>query len=130
MQSYAYVLIGLGGAMGGSARFLVSDAIGRFWPSRFPWGTLAVNVSGALLIGIVAGLARVSFGFLGDSPAHAFIVTGLLGGYTTVSSFCMQTLNLALGKRADLAALNVVGSTVLCLIAVAAGYLAVAGEMS
>lgn len=128
MNGDAYVLVGLGGAMGGWARFMVSAAVGRWVPSSFPWGTLAVNVSGALAIGLVAGLASVSFGFLNDTAAHAFIVTGLLGGYTTVSSFCMQTLNLALDKRPAPAALNVIGSTVLCLMAVAAGYLALAGN--
>ncbi len=125
MNAEAYLLVGIGGAIGGGSRFIVSDAVGRRWGTAFPWGTLVVNVTGALLIGVVAGLARVSFGTFGGKLTQDLIVTGLLGGYTTVSSFSMQTINLVLARRQWWAWLNVVGSTVLCLIAVAIGYLAV-----
>ncbi len=130
MTGTAYLLVGLGGAIGGSARFLVSALVGQMWGTRFPFGTLAVNVTGALVIGLVAGLASVSVVFFNQHLAHDFIITGLLGGYTTVSSFCLQTLNLVLDHRPVLAALNVAGSTILCLAAVAAGYVAVVGALS
>jgi CrcB protein len=118
----ACLLVGLGGALGGASRFLVSDAIGRWWGSRFPWGTLVVNVTGAMIIGLVVGLARVTMGVFNSPQVHELVITGVLGGYTTVSSFCLQTLNLALGRQIGLALLNIVGSTTLCLMAVAAGY--------
>ncbi|WP_041798490.1 fluoride efflux transporter CrcB [Rhodopseudomonas palustris] len=116
------LLVGLGGAVGGASRFVVSDIVGQRWGTTFPWGTLVVNVTGALLIGIVVGLARIDAGAFNSPRLHDLIITGLLGGYTTVSSFSLQTVNLVLDRRAGLATLNVVASTTLCLTAVAFGY--------
>ncbi|MGP9812562.1 fluoride efflux transporter CrcB [Rhodopseudomonas sp. NSM] len=118
----ACLLVGLGGAVGGASRFMVSDAVGHWWGTRFPWGTLVVNVTGALIIGMVVGLARVYAGAFGSPQIHDLIITGLLGGYTTVSSFCLQTINLVLDQQTGLAFLNVIASTTLCLAAVAIGY--------
>jgi CrcB protein len=118
-------LVVLGGLIGGSTRFVVSDIVGRKLGAIFPWGTLVVNVSGTLVIGVFAGLARLPGGPLGSASAHAFVVTGLLGGYTTVSSFSLQTLNLLLTDKTTLAVLNVAASTILPLLAVAVGYGAV-----
>jgi fluoride ion exporter CrcB/FEX len=78
-------LVVLGGLIGGSTGFVVSDVVGRKLGATFPWGTLVVNVSGALAIAVFAGLARLPRGPLESASAHAFVVTGLLGGYTTVS---------------------------------------------
>jgi CrcB protein len=128
MNVDAHLLVAIGGAMGGGARFLVSDAIGRLWGNDFPWGTLFVNVTGALVIGLVAGLSRPGNGLFDNVPAHDLIVTGILGGYTTVSSFCMQTINLVLDRRSLNAALNVASSTILCWAAVAIGYVSVGEE--
>jgi CrcB protein len=80
---------------------------------------------GALVIGVFVGLARLPGGPLESASAHAFVVTGLLGGYTTVSSFSLQTLNLLLSDKTALAALNVAASTILPPLAVAGGYDAV-----
>jgi CrcB protein len=118
-------LVVLGGLIGGSTRFVVSDIVGRKLGAIFPWGTLVVNVSGALAIGVFAGLARLPGGPLESASAHAFVVSGLLGGYTTVSSFSLQTLNLLLSDKTALAALNVAASSILPLLAVAGGYGAV-----
>lgn len=116
------LLVGVGGAIGGASRFVVSDAVGQRWGTTFPWGTLMVNVTGALLIGIVVGLTRAYGGVFDSMQTRDLVITGVLGGYTTVSSFSLQTINLVLDRRAGLATLNVVASTTLCLIAVALGY--------
>ncbi len=125
MNGMVFMLVGCGGAIGGAARFVVSDAIGRLRGTAFPWGTLVVNVTGAFLIGVVAGLARSFAGIYASPLTSDFIITGILGGYTTVSSFCMQTINLVLAKDTRFAVYNVAGSTVFCLLAVAIGYLGV-----
>ena len=120
------VLVGLawvvlGSALGGTARFFVSGVVGRHIGETFPWGTMAVNVSGALAIGVVA--APTTFHALFHAPATwSFAVVGFLGSYTTVSSFSLQTLALVRDGERLLAAGNVVLSLALCLAAVALGY--------
>ncbi len=122
MTLEACLLVGVGGPIGGASRFVVSDAVGLRWGTTFPWGTLVVNVTGALLIGVFVGFARVYAGAFDGPLTRDLIITGVLGGYTTVSSFSLQTINLVLDRRAGLAVLNVIASTTLCLIAVALGY--------
>jgi CrcB protein len=108
--------VALGGAIGAPLRFVVSGLIGRRFGETFPWGTMVVNVSGALTIGVIAAsVDRLD-------PAWLFIVTGVLGSYTTVSSFSLQTLALAREGSLARAGLNVALSTFLCLAGVAAGY--------
>lgn len=83
----------VGGALGGMLRLTIGDAAGRWLGLGFPWGTLVVNVSGALAMGLLAGW----LGFPAEgSPSGAWLLlgTGLLGGYTTVSSLSLQTLSL------------------------------------
>jgi CrcB protein len=94
--------LALGGALGGLARALISGWVTERAGEDFPWGTLAVNLSGAFLAGWVQGAA--SSGWL--SPASAsFLLGGLLGGYTTVSSLALQSLGLAeRGRRRAAAA--------------------------
>ncbi len=120
------LLVMLGGFLGGTARFLVSGAVGRRIGETFPWGTLLVNVSGAACIGLLAGLADASGGALAGPYFRAFLLVGFCGGYTTVSSFSLQTLSLGQDGQPGLALLNVAMSTAFCLFAVAAGLLAAA----
>ncbi len=87
------LLVGAGGALGGLARFwLVQWIDNRTGGGRFPWGTLAVNVSGALLIGLALG--RVSGPAL-TSWLWLLLVVGVLGSFTTVSSFSLQVVGVA-----------------------------------
>lgn len=110
----------LGSALGGPARFFVSGFIGRRVGETFPWGTMAVNASGAFVIGLIAA-ASVA----GAMPeAWQFAVTGFLGAYTTVSSFSLQTLALARDGQLLGAGSNVLLSVALCLGGAAAGYAA------
>lgn len=118
------VLVLLGGFFGGISRFFVSGFVGRRIGETFPWGTLVVNVSGALVIGALAGLARSRGGIFSGEIFRDLAFVGFLGGYTTVSSFCLQTLNLALDGEGLQAALNAVFSAALCVAAVGAGFAA------
>jgi CrcB protein len=120
------LLVAAGGFCGGLARFLVSGLVASRIGEVFPWGTLVVNVSGALLIGLLAGLA--DRGVLAAPPAHALLVTGFCGGYTTVSSFALQSLALALDGERRAALANVLASTLLCVAAVGLGFWAAAGR--
>ena len=125
MTLAACALVLIGGFLGGVSRFFLSGVVGRRVGETFPWGTLAVNVSGALAIGALAGAARAVGGIFASDLVRDLIVVGLFGGYTTVSSFCLQTLNLALDGEGRLAAFNVVASSVLCVLFVALGFWAV-----
>jgi fluoride exporter len=108
-------LVLLGGFLGGAARFLVSGVIGARVGELFPWGTLVVNVTGAFAVGLLAGLG------LGGG-LRDFLIVGVCGGYTTVSSFALQALALALDGQGRQAALSVLASTGLAMLAVALGF--------
>jgi CrcB protein len=103
------LLVALGGALGSLARWLVSSLAARLWPtSPFPWGTLAVNLVGSAVIGAVLTLA-FERGSL-PVPARLFLVTGLLGGFTTFSAFAWETLQLARSGAPALAVAYVLAS--------------------
>ncbi|MBZ9761168.1 fluoride efflux transporter CrcB [Mesorhizobium sp. CA8] len=125
MTLAACALVLIGGFLGGISRFFLSGVVGRRIGETFPWGTLVVNFSGALAIGAFAGAARSVGGIFASGLVRDLIVVGLFGGYTTVSSFCLQTLNLALEGEGRLAAFNVVASSALCVLFVALGFWAV-----
>ena len=118
----------LGGGLGGVGRFWLSGVVARRLGEAFPWATLTVNASGAALVGVLAALLLEPGGHTATMPPlWAGLVIGVLGSYTTVSSFSLQTLALARGGEPIRAALNVVASLVLCLGAAALGYFAVPG---
>jgi fluoride exporter len=111
------VLVVAGSALGGMARFWLSGFVGRRVGEVFPWGTLAVNASGALALGFVAAMYLAPAGpAIGPGPWH-FAALGFLGSYTTVSSFSLQTLLLAREGEARQALANIGLSLGLCLSA-------------
>jgi CrcB protein len=112
----------LGSVLGGTARYFISGVVARRVGETFPWGTLTVNVSGALLIGIFGALARDNASLLASPNPWLFAVTGFLGCYTTVSSFSLQTLALARGGEGGRAVGYVAISVALCISAVAVGF--------
>ena len=112
----------VGSALGGVSRYFLSGLIARRIGETFPWGTLVVNITGAFVIGLCGGLATDSASLLGSSDLWLLAVTGFCGGYTTVSSFALQTLALARDGERGRAAAYVVLSVVLCLAAVAGGF--------
>lgn len=102
---------------------LLRHHIGTFLAARtgqgFPWSTLLVNLSGCFLMGLLASLNRAS---ADQTLTGAFLTTGLLGGYTTVSTFAMQTWELLEAGQFTTAALNMLTSLLLCLGALTLGH--------
>ncbi len=117
------LLVLAGGAVGSAGRYLVTIWMAERFGASFPWGTLTVNVVGSFVIGLVATLAD-EFGSIGPQ-ARVLLVVGVLGGFTTFSSFSLETLRLAEQNELPRAALNVLGSLTLgfaaALLGVAAG---------
>jgi CrcB protein len=117
-----YLWIAFGSALGGVARFWCSGLFARQFGETFPWGTLFVNVSGSLLIGVVAALADPNGKlFLGET-ARVALMAGFLGGYTTFSAFSIQTLTLMQDGQWGPAFANIALSILVCLAAVWAGF--------
>jgi CrcB protein len=117
-----YVAVGVGSALGGMARFWCSGLVAGVTGETFPWGTLFVNVTGSFVIGFFGTLTSPDGRVLVGSTARQFVMVGICGGYTTFSSFSLQTLNLLNDGEGFRAGLNVSLSLVLCLLAVWAGY--------
>lgn len=112
--------VALGSAAGGALRYAVSGLVARRVGETFPWGTMVVNVTGCLAIGVLSAAAGPG-GPFGRPELWLVAVTGFLGSYTTVSSFSLQTLALARNGDLGRAARNVLLSLGLCVAAVAAG---------
>lgn len=112
-------LVAMGGALGGMARLAVSEQAGRWLGRAFPWGTLAVNVLGCLAIGALAPALDWP---MTTSPAWLALAVGGLGGFTTVSSFSLQTLSLWQEGRHGPALANVVATLTAGLAAAALGW--------
>ena len=119
------VLVAIGGAIGGLARYWVSGVVAQRFGETFPWGTLVVNVTGAAAIGGLAALVLpIDAGALQPMPLWTLLAIGILGSYTTVSSFSLQTLALLRSGETGHAVRNVAGSVAACLAAAALGYMA------
>jgi CrcB protein len=116
-----YLWIALGSALGGAARYWSTDVAARLIGETFPWGTLIVNILGSFIIGFVATLTGPEGRLFIPSTARQFVMVGLCGGFTTFSSFSLQTLTLTTDGEYLYAGANVVASVVLCLLAVWAG---------
>lgn len=119
-----YFWIGLGSGLGGMARYWFSSIIAHRFGEVFPAGTLVVNVTGSFLIGFVATVTDTEGRFLISPHARQFFMVGLFGGYTTFSSFSLQTLNLARDGEWLYAGANIGLSVFLCLGAVWLGTVA------
>ena len=117
-----YLWIALGSALGGVGRFWLSGLVAQRVGETFPWGTLLVNVSGSFVIGLVAALADPDGRFLVASNVRTFLMVGICGGYTTFSSFSLQTLKLAQDGELFYAGANAVLSVMLCLLGVWMGH--------
>ncbi len=116
-----WLAVAAGGAVGTLARHGVNLVFGHVFVRAVPYATAAVNISGSLVIGFLAG-AVASGRLKMDQPVRAFVFVGVLGGFTTFSSFMLDTFVLADGVDRTLAFANVVGQTGLGLVTVYLGY--------
>ena len=121
-----YLWIAAGSALGGMARYACSSLVAGWFGQAFPWGTLIINVLGSFVIGFFAALTGPDGRVLAPGDVRQFVMVGVCGGYTTFSSFSLQTLTLAQDGAFVRAGLNVGASVVLCLIAVWIGWAAAA----
>lgn len=119
-----YLWIALGGALGSVARYGLSSLVANLFGETFPLGTLIINVVGSFVIGCFATLTGPDGRIMVSGDVRQFVAIGLCGGFTTFSSFSYQTLALAQDGEYVRAGVNIVGSVVLCLLAVWLGYVA------
>lgn len=115
--------VALGSALGGAARYGCAGLASRLWGDAFPWGTVAINVLGSLIIGFFAAMTGPEGKWLVSGNLRQFVMVGVLGGFTTFSAFSLQTLMLFEQGESLRAAANVVASVALCLAAVWVGHL-------
>jgi len=126
--------VAAGGALGSAFRFVVSGLVahqladplsrmsGRWLGVAFPWGTLTVNVLGSMLIGVLAALVSPDGRWLVSPGLRQFLMLGVLGGFTTFSSFSLQTLELLRDGEWFMDCANILLSVAVCLFAVWAGF--------
>ena len=128
MQTWlAYFWVATGGALGSVGRYWLSGVVASRVGETFPWGTLLVNVTGSFVIGLLAALTEPEGRLLVSPGFRLFFMIGVCGGYTTFSSFSLQTLNLLREGEWLYATGNVLLSVILCMVGVWLGYLLGAG---
>lgn len=116
---YAYLLIFVGGGFGALCRFAATSFVGKALGTKFPWGTMVVNVAGSLLMGLViAWLARRSSG---DAGLRLLLATGFLGGFTTFSAFSLDAVSLYERGAISAAAGYIAASVAVSILALFAG---------
>ncbi len=114
-----YVMVG--GALGSLARYLVS-VVALPISGNLPWGTIIINIVGSFIIGFFGTLTLAAGRFPVSENWRLFVMVGICGGFTTFSSFSLQTLDLMRNGAIARASFNVVISVVLCVTAVALGH--------
>jgi len=123
LLKHPYLLAGMGGAIGSIGRIGMTDLVNKWLGNQFPFGTIMVNVTGAILMGLLAGYGESEPGKLIFAPgARTFLMIGVLGGYTTFSSFSLQTFLFIEQGNLMGAFLNILLSVVLCLLDIWAGF--------
>jgi fluoride exporter len=111
--------IAAGGALGSALRHFVNVSAGRFLGAEFPWGTAIVNILGSFVMGVLISLMALKWS--ANQETRAFLTTGILGGFTTFSTFSLDFAALIERRAFDLAATYAVASVVLSLLAIFAG---------
>ncbi len=120
--------VAAGGALGAVSRYLVVGRVGQFLGAGFPYGTLAVNIIGGLLMGVLVEASALKFNIGGEF--RAFLMVGVLGGFTTFSSFLLEVVLLIERHQVAAAAAYVLSSVVLSVAALFAGLLVVRTVLS
>ncbi len=118
-----YLWVAIGGALGSVARFWLGNAMAMAVGSEFPWGTLLINVLGSFVISFFGMLTGTTDRFAVPYEARVFVTVGICGGFTTFSSFSLQTIELMRTGQAGRAGIYVAASLILCLAACALGFL-------
>jgi len=121
---WTYLCVGAGGALGTVLRFWISGIVAQAYGERFPTGTLVINITGSFVIGILASLTGPDGRWMVGPLPRQFFMIGICGGYTTFSSFSLQTLNLARDGEWGYALLYIALSVILCLVGVWLGFMA------
>lgn len=117
-----YLLVAIGSALGGTLRFWLSGLIANWVGQTFPWGTLVINITGSFAIGLFGTLTSPDGRVFVPGEWRQFFMVGVCGGYTTFSSFSLQTLALAQDGEWLWAGMNIVLSVALCLLGVWLGH--------
>ena len=117
-----YLSVAIGGALGSMVRAWLAIAAARITGPQFPWGTILINIVGSFVIGFFGALTTNDSRFAVPTDIRAFVMIGICGGFTTFSSFSLQTLELARDGRMAQALGNIGSSVIFCLLAVAAGH--------
>jgi fluoride exporter len=115
----SYVLVFIGGGLGASLRHFINVVCAKCIGISFPWGTFIINISGSTVMGLIAGYLAFKGG--GSQPWRLFLMTGILGGYTTFSAFSLDAATLYERGALGLAAGYVLGSVVLSIVGLFAG---------
>jgi len=118
----AYLWVAIGGALGSMARYGISGFIAALSGGTFPYGTLTVNVTGAILIGFLATISGPDTRYFIPASGRLFMMTGVCGGYTTFSTFSLETANLMRDGQWAAALANIGFSVILCLVAIWVGH--------
>jgi CrcB protein len=119
-----YVWIALGGAIGTLLRFWLNLVLTSRFGETLPWGTIAINITGSFAIGLFAALSETGGRLPVSTDMRLFVLVGLCGGFTTFSSFSLQTLALFQAGEPARAIANVLLSVLCCLVAVWIGFAA------
>ena len=117
------LIVFLGSGLGGGLRYLMSGFVASRFGETFPFGTLAVNVIGSFAVGFFATLTGTEGRWMLPPAGRTFFMGGICGGFTTFSSFSLQTLSLARDAKWLYAGLNILGSVALCLVFVWLGHI-------
>ncbi len=114
-----YAIVFIGGGLGSVLRYFVTVTSGRAWGTDFPWGTFIINITGSTVMGLIAGY--LAFRGEASQPWRLFLMTGILGGYTTFSAFSLDAALLYERGEVGLALAYVLGSVVLSIAGLFAG---------
>ena len=118
MPFQLYAVVALGGALGTIARYFVSGVVANAFGETFPWGTMIINITGSFIIGFFWTMTAPDGRLFVSGSTRQFVMTGFCGGFTTFSSFSLQTLNLMRDGEWLYAGGNVLGSVTLCMLGV------------